>query len=152
MTIDPVALSFVTSLASTALYTGIQLVSHKIATKLSDAEQKELEQVYRRAFTRTFETALGEFDKDLQLHIVGIFEDFFDDKQAREEITSLALRQNQPDFNLIINWFNRKGYDIDTLPISFEQTLQSLVRNLEEDLEESASNPGSKLHNRVILA
>lgn len=151
MAMDPITLSIVTSLAASALYSGIQATAQKLSSRITDEEKNELRKVYKNAFTTAFAHQLGNLDAELRNHVGDILKQFVEDSSVSEQMISMALVDQVPDISTMTQWFHSQNYDLSTLPIDPESIVQSLVSNLADELQEAASTPESHLYNRVSI-
>lgn len=116
-----------------------------------DEEEQALQRLYERAFADALACAAAHLTPDQQAHLSDLLRHFVADDQVNILLLDIALAQRDPPLDLLHQRFQEAGFDPDTLPLDFEQTMAGFVRSLQESLKEEASRPQSPLYNRFAV-
>ncbi len=144
---------FLVNLAASFAYDFLKAVARPLRkNQFAKDERKALQRVFGRAFLLMLDETAHELTRDLQVHVSDIFHRFITDKEVAETLLLAVLSEQEPPVNDLTDLFWELGFDQDTLPVNFEDSMVAFASGLAQVLSEEAASHGSPLYNKVSLS
>lgn len=108
---------------------------------LTDVERKALLRAYEGAFKAMLEKSAAKLPADTQMHVAGVLRSFLSNVRLSDYLLDLALtkyasiKQDVPTGELRSR-FEDVGCDPDTLPLDFDEAIESFLLGLADSLQQ----------------
>lgn len=144
---------FLVNLAASFAYDFLKAVARPLReNQFAKDERKALQRVFGRVFLLMLDETAHEITRDLQVHVSDIFHRFITERKVAETLLVAVLSEQQLPVNDLTDLFWELGFDRDTLPVKFEDSMVAFAGSLAEVLSEEAASHGSPLYNKVSLS